>query len=552
MRSFPTASSSLVSQYKLSRVPHVISVSLTITAILLGTFFRLNHIDSKIYWLDESFTALSLSANSRSDLKQELITGKVVKKETIDRFQFPSPATNYQGTINGLIEDEPQHTPGYFLAARIWLQAFGNSIFQVRFFSALVGILSLPLMYLLVMELFEQPIVASLATTFFAVSPFHVLYSQEARPFSLWTLITIVSCLALLKAQKKQSIISWLLYGFSMVISCYTFLFSLLTFFAHFIYVIFSEKFKFNKNTFGFVLAGIVTVTGFFPWILVLLKHPPSNYTSFPANSFLKYPKAWVRNLSLSFVDFNINTNSNKVIFSLYLIYILLIFAILTYAYFFLTTNSKKKPLWFLASLLVAPALILLLRDFGKGGQMTMRANYLIPSLLSLQIMVAYLFGNKLVEEKGKLRSVWKSLISLFLLVAITSSTTMTFSNTWWIKDQENIHHQLADIINQVEQPLIVSDVLTDDEFIRPISLSHYTKENTKFAFFFEPQEGESWQNFSSLEDYKNIFLYDPSQSLQSHLVKNLGYSIEPLFSQAEFFCNCPYEIFFRLKRDKT
>ena len=539
-------------QFRLSKSWRSLLIALAVLLTASGVFFRLSNLNNKIYWLDESFTSLSLSANTRSDLKQELITGQAITKETIHRFQFPNAKTNYKRTIQGLIEDEPQHTPGYFLSARIWLQALGNSIFNVRLFSALVGILCLPMMYLVVLELFEQPIIASMATVFLAVSPFHLLYSQEARPFALWTLTTLVSCYALLKAQKSRSWLAWVLYGFSMLASCYTFLFSLLTYFAHFVYLLFSEKFKLNKNTFGFILSGVITIGGFLPWILILKSNPPSNYTSLPPSSILAYPKAWIRNLSLPFVDLNINESSGKAALLVYLLYVLVILSLIAYSFLFLA-QGRKKPFLFLASLIIMPISVLLLRDFGKGGQMTMRANYLIPSLLGIQIMVAYLFSSKIFSTaKDKLKPFWLILTGIVITVAIASCTKMTLADTWWIKDRENVHHELATLVNQSDRPLIVSDVLTDDEFIRPLSLSHYTKANTKFIFFFEPESGASWNNFELPQGYSDIFLYAPSESLQAHLIQDLGYGLKPLFDKNEVFCDCPDEVFFRLEGDKT
>ena len=536
----------------LKNIEHKIIIIIALFTICIGILLRFNNLDGKIYWLDESFTSLSVSAYSRGDVKQQLITGKEIDIPTIKQYQFPNDLVNYQGTIQGLIEDEPQHTPVYFLTARFWLQAFGNSILTIRILSVVAGILCLPLMYLLCNELFNQPIVSWIATAFMAVSPFHILYSQEARPFSLWTLTTLLSCVALLKVQKKPSFPGWLLYSFSIIISCYTFLFSLLTYLAHFIYILLSEKFRINKTTIYCCFAGLLILLGFSPWIVILKNNPPSNYTSFPASSLLAYPKAWVRNLSLPFVDFNINESSSLEVLIPFFIYLLILLAIFAYSFFYLSNNSNKKSFFFLASLLIIPSLVLLLRDFGRGGQMTLRANYLIPSLLSIQVMFAYLLGNNILKNTNKNRVFWLSLTSIFLSLAIASCFLMTSSNVWWNKGQENIHHKLAKIINQSERPLIISDVLTDDEYIRPFAVSHYLKEATKFILLFEPTEGERWQNLIIPDGYSDIFLYAPSESLKTNLVKNYGYNLIPLFDPSDLYCDCPDEVFFKLESNQN
>jgi uncharacterized membrane protein len=542
---------SLKQQSITSKKSRSIIILLAFLLIILGVFFRVHNLDQKIYWLDESFTSLSISGHTRGDVKRQLIIGKPIDIPTIEEYQYPSDRANYRGTIQGLIEDETQHTPGYFLLARLWLKTFGNSIFIVRAFSVITGILGLPLMYFICIELFEQPSIAWIATALMAVSPFHVLYSQEARPFSLWTLTTLLSCLLLLKAQKRSSIKIWLIYSLSMIVSCYIFLFSLLTYLAHFIYLGISEKFKLNKITLSFILASLIILLGFSPWLAILIKHPPNNYTSFPASSLIAYPKAWVRNLSLPFIDLNINENSSLEALIPYFIYLLLILAFLAYSFFYLATNSNKKSFLFLASLLIIPSLILLLRDFGKGGQMTLRANYLIPSLLSIQIMVAYALGNNIFNSKGKKQAFWLSLTGIIFAVAIASSTVMTSADIWWIKDRENIHHQLAQIINQSAKPLVIGDVMTDDEFIRPFSLSHYSQANTQFMLLFEPTENNQELNITIPDGYSDIFLYAPSELLKNKLVKDGGYTLIPLFEPNELYCDCPDAVFFKLKSGK-
>lgn len=517
-------------------------IIVALLTIYIGLFLRFNNLEGKIYWLDESFTSLSVSAYSREDVKQHLITGAEIDIPTIKKYQYPHQEVNYKGTIEGLIEDEPQHTPLYFLSARFWLQIFGNSIFTIRAFSVITGVFCLPLMYVLCIELFEQPSVAWIATTFMAVSPFHVLYSQEARPFSLWTLTTLLSCITLLKAQKKPSAKSWLLYSLSSLLSFYTFLFSLLTCLAHFVYILSCEKFRLTKTTVFFMAASSLAVLGFAPWINIMIHNPPSNYTSFSATSLLAYPKAWIRNLTLPFIDFGINADSNPISLIFFGIYLLLLLYFLIRSVSYLINRSHKKSFYFLASLLILPCFILLIHDFGKGGQMTMRANYLIPSLLSMQIIFANLLGNKILSKK---RTLWLGVTVTFLALAIASCSMMTNSNVWWNKANENIHHRLAEIVNQAEQPLIISDVLTDDEYIKPFSLSHYLDEKAKFMFFFEPTQSERSQ-ITIPNHYSDIFLYAPSESLKNHLVE-YGYILIPLFERDELYCDCADEVFYRL-----
>lgn len=119
-------------------------IIIALFTIYIGLFFRFHNLDGKIYWLDESFTSLSVSAYSRENVKQHLITGTETDFSVIKNYQYPQQQVDYRGTIKGLIKDEPQHTPLYFSSARFWLQIFGNSIFTIRAFSVITGVFCLP------------------------------------------------------------------------------------------------------------------------------------------------------------------------------------------------------------------------------------------------------------------------------------------------------------------------------------------------------------------------------------------------------------------------
>ncbi|MEG4330199.1 hypothetical protein Q5688_33505, partial [Microcoleus sp. herbarium5] len=61
-----------------------------------------------------------------------------------------------------------------------------------------------------------------------AVSPLHVLYAQEARPYSLWSALILLSCASLLRALRLQNKLSWSIYAVANIMGFYTHFFSLL------------------------------------------------------------------------------------------------------------------------------------------------------------------------------------------------------------------------------------------------------------------------------------------------------------------------------------
>jgi len=86
------------------------------------------------------------------------------------------------------------HPPFYYLLLHLWVLLLGSSPFAIRFFSLLVGVLSLPLIFLLARRLFD-PRVGLISALIWAVAPFPIYYSQEARMYALVTFLGLLSTL---------------------------------------------------------------------------------------------------------------------------------------------------------------------------------------------------------------------------------------------------------------------------------------------------------------------------------------------------------------------
>ncbi|MEW5857607.1 MAG: glycosyltransferase family 39 protein, partial [Cyanobacteriota bacterium] len=239
-----------------------------IVVLVLGVFFRFVNLDRKVYWGDETFTSLRIAGYSKAEFAQEVFDGQVMGVEDLQKFQHPNPEKGVSGTINSIVADTPQHPPLYFLMARFWVQWFSYSPGIIRSLSALISLLAFPCIYWLCRELFDSSLVgwiamptASFATALIAVSPFQVLYAQEARPYSLWIVAILLSSTALLRAMRlgnrdtKTLISTWGMYAATLTLGIYTQLFFALVAIGHGIYVLAIEKFRFTKTVSGYLLA---------------------------------------------------------------------------------------------------------------------------------------------------------------------------------------------------------------------------------------------------------------------------------------------------------
>ncbi|HBL14553.1 MAG TPA: dolichyl-phosphate-mannose-protein mannosyltransferase, partial [Cyanobacteria bacterium UBA11162] len=178
-----------------------------IIVLVLGLFFRFYNLDRKVYWYDETMTSMRISGYTQTEIVQEVFDADIISVEDLlKRYQYPNPTKDFNDTLNALAGN-PEHSPLYYLIARFWLQRFSHSIVSIRFLSALISLLALPCMYWLCLELFQSSVVSIIAVTLIAISPFHVLYAQEAREYSLWTVSILFSCAAFLRAIRVKGLL---------------------------------------------------------------------------------------------------------------------------------------------------------------------------------------------------------------------------------------------------------------------------------------------------------------------------------------------------------
>ncbi|RMF56589.1 MAG: phospholipid carrier-dependent glycosyltransferase, partial [Calditrichaeota bacterium] len=140
---------------------------LFVAILALGLAVRFYRIDYQSFWNDEVLTVF----NTNLPLAQVIIN---------------------PNDINIL--------PLYYLTIYPFLK-FGNAEFWLRFPSAFVGVLSLALFFFILKKWLGEKI-ALVGAFLFSLSPFHVWYSQEARPYAL---LVFLGLLAMWLFQKVES-----------------------------------------------------------------------------------------------------------------------------------------------------------------------------------------------------------------------------------------------------------------------------------------------------------------------------------------------------------
>ncbi|MBN1890011.1 MAG: glycosyltransferase family 39 protein [Thermoflexales bacterium] len=90
------------------------------------------------------------------------------------------------------------HPPLYYYVLHFWRALFGHSEFALRALSVACGVILVVLVYLLGVQLFDEP-AALAAALIAAVNPFQIYYSQEARMYAMLALLAALSTFYVLR-----------------------------------------------------------------------------------------------------------------------------------------------------------------------------------------------------------------------------------------------------------------------------------------------------------------------------------------------------------------
>ena len=121
----------------------------------------------------------------------------------------------------------------YYLVLRGWLHG-GTSETWIRGLSALFGILTVPVIYLIGKRLFS-PSTGLVAALLLTVHALHIRYSQEARSYTLAVLLVSTATLLLLEALQRPARWKWSAYSAAAALSIYAHFYSVLVVVSHYL-----------------------------------------------------------------------------------------------------------------------------------------------------------------------------------------------------------------------------------------------------------------------------------------------------------------------------
>jgi len=159
-----------------TRSPRVLNSRLWLGFVMVvGTALRFFRLGTKSFWLDEATSAVLAQVN---------------------RHVFVSAIIHRQANM-----------ALYYLLLRGWMR-LGSSEFVIRCLSVAAGVAAIPAIYLLGARLFGAK-AGRVAALLLSVHAFHIRYSQEARAYSLFMLLAILSSLFLVRSMEDPSRKNW-------------------------------------------------------------------------------------------------------------------------------------------------------------------------------------------------------------------------------------------------------------------------------------------------------------------------------------------------------
>ncbi|MEG4274578.1 MULTISPECIES: glycosyltransferase family 39 protein [unclassified Microcoleus] len=524
---------------------------LIIAVLVIGILFRFANLDRKFYWIDETYTSLRVSGYTEAEIIKEISYQKITSPADLQKYQQINSEKTLRDTLNSLTTEDPQHPPLYYVLARYWAQWFGTSVAAMRSLAAVISLLVFPAVYWLAWELFESSAVAWMAIAIFAISPYHILFAQEARQYSLWTVTTILSTAALLRATRPDEnqnpvalVLSWALYAATATLGLYTHLLFVCVAAAHAIYVAVIANWRDVKTFISYYVASLIALICFMPSLVNTVENfnqVRSTTIWAEQTNFLRLVSRWVGSITVAFFDIGIDGTANATQLALLIPVGIMILALAGYALYYLCRQTPKR-VWLIVLLLIATtALFLAVPDLIKGGRRSANPRYLVPCYVGIQIAVAYLLSEKISNnlEKFKQQNLWKIVIVGVFSAGIISGGVSSQADIWWNKGSGWLRAlEVAATVNQASNPLFISDA----NIAHIMPLSYYLEPKVKLLI--EPRCYTSCYKNRELVKKKpqppqipggfsELFLYRPSSTLRS-AIQQQNYQIDPADTNVE------------------
>ena len=498
---------------------------LVVGLILVGIYARCANLEGKVYTVDEVRGVMRASGYVEPTLVDAFYTGEIITGSQLLQYQVPS-AENSLGDALGALAGNPEHPPLYYLLMRFCLQLFRVPVAS-RWLAVGLGLLLLPAVYWLCQELFGSTAVGGSAIALIAVSPFHVLIAQEARQYTLWALLAVVSSAFLLRSLRQNSWQQWMAYGVTAALGMYAHLFFLWVLLTHGLYVLLVEH-RITQRLLRYLAVSVGIGVAFVPWVWVVVTQLPrlektTRWASSYKTGLVSRAGYWLHNLGMGFVDFDW-----PVSFTNPFSYVVLVGV--AYSTYQLCRRTPRRVWLFVVLMMFVSTLAQVVPDVLNGGRRSLLPRYSVTAYLGIELTVAYAITQTFSTEKAKQMNLSQRVAQFrrepsgrhllqkggaiaLILGGIVSSLLITQSPGWG-KGSSALNLDVAAQLNQVEQPVIVTDV----EYFYVLSLSYLVAPDTRFIMMYGEQAADYAEILDQVPAGSDFFVYSPSEALATFM----------------------------------
>jgi uncharacterized membrane protein len=420
--------------------------------VVAGVYFRVAHLDRKVFWLDETHTGLWISGLTRGDFAREAAEKRLYAPADLARYRTVDPARGLGATVRYLAAEAPQHPPLFGILEHLWASTFGDSIASLRALPALLGILGIALMAWLARELFGTGEAAPIAAALFAISPFHVLYAQEARPYSLYTAATLLSSAALLRALRLRTGASFAAYAATAALGLYSHLFFAFVLAGHGLYILAVEGLR--RALLGWLAAVTGALIAFEPWAHVIARNFPAVRWGTGWLDWSLGARGWIHGVALNLGAPFIDLEGHHIVPALPV-------ALLLAGALAVLARTRPRREWSFPVALGAPVVIALaIADAALGGQRCTVSRYFVPAQAAAVLLAAGLLATGLGARECLRRGALGAVAALLVVAGLVSCAQSDAAETRWTKGYPGERdRETARIVARAERPVVLVEV---------------------------------------------------------------------------------------------
>jgi uncharacterized membrane protein len=462
--------------------------------VLIGVAFRCEGLGAKPVWHDETYSALAIAGSGMKQVRDEIFDGRVHAVGEFLAHQVPRQDTTVVDTVRMLARDDSKHTPLYFVTARLWVRVFGPSVVALRCYSAVLGLLALPLVLLLCRELFDRDLVGWIAICLFSVSPLHWLYGQEAREYMLWVDLILLSSWLLLRARRVGGGVEatrWAAgYAAAMTLALYTHLLTVMVAAGHLLFVAIDGRLRPTatvlRTTVALAVVGVLSA----PWAMVLVAHAEQQMvetqwgTQWAANSVGL--AVWSLQVGAAAARPFLDLDSSRLLWNDQILGVVPLMVAVACVVIVMRRAPRDARL-FLLAVAASNALPYAAADLLIGGVRSSVIRYHFPAAIALQLCVAWAIAELLSSDSRRRRAAAFASAVLFAICGVVSRITYGRAETWWSKHYGGNVVAASKIINSSHEALVMTTDYDGTSFGKILSLAHQLDDDTQLLVTVHP-----------------------------------------------------------------